>query len=336
MSPLHAIAQGIRAVNRTKRMWLVYWLATTIFALVCALPVWMLVSSTLGHSLWADRLMNEFDPQFAVELASATPAAVLSAMAPAALALAAAFVLLGTFLAGGAIAVFTSEDRAYSPGLFWAGCGKNFARLFRLSLISLLFYAAVLAVSAGLANVGQSLWGEGMEERPLRVYGWCRLGVVLLLLFLVNMIFDYAKIRLVARDRRETWRAALGSVALVFRNFRRTAGTFAGVLVLGGMLWGVYTLLRGALGNWVVQSIVLAQAYVVSRIWIKLLFYAGEAEMYLAIAPRPEALVGQALSPAGPAAPEAPADVQASAAAASAGGEAPASAEEPGAPGGTL
>jgi hypothetical protein len=336
MSPIHAIAQGIRAVNRTKRMWLVYWLATTIFALVCALPVWMLVSSALGHSLWADRLMNEFDPQFAMELASATPAALLPAMAPAALVLAAAFVLLGTFLAGGAIAVFTSEDRAYSPGVFWSGCGKNFARLFRLWLISLLFYTAVLFANNWLAKAGQAIWGEGMEEHPLVFYARFRMVLILLLFFLVSMIFDYAKIRLVARDSRKTWRAAFGSVALVLRNFRRTAGTFACVLVLGVALLGVYTLLRGAAGNWVVQSIVLAQAYVVSRIWIKLLFYASQTEMYLSISPQPETVVGQALPPAAAAAPDVPADVQASAAAAPASAEAPASPGESGAPGGTL
>jgi len=114
------------------------------------------------------------------------------------------YLLLGTFLAGGAIAVFASEDGLYRPGLFFEGCGRNFGRLLRLALISWLFYGVALGLGAALTALGKYIWGQGMEERPLVIFGWFRTGLTILLLLLVNMIFDYAKIRLVVEDSRRS------------------------------------------------------------------------------------------------------------------------------------
>jgi hypothetical protein len=271
-------------VLRARRMLLVFWLCTLAFALAIVLPLGAWMYDDLGHSLYAQRMLDNFDLQWLAEALLETGWRPL-VMFPALLAaVTLGYVLLGTFLAGGAIAVFASEDGLYRPGLFYEGCGRNFGRLLRLALISWLFYGVVLGLGAGLKALGKYIWGQGMEERPLVIFGWFRTGVAILLLLLVNMIFDYAKVRLVVEDSRRSGRAAFQAVKLVFRNFGRTSFTYA--LVAGGAL--VLALACHAAGlplppNQALAMallLVLQQAFILGRIGVKLVFFSSQLEIY--------------------------------------------------------
>lgn len=293
MSPIQAIAAGTRTVVRTKRLWLVYWFYTLAFALVVALPAGAVLYGSLGHSLWAERMLDNFDLQWVAERLFETGGLPMQVFPPLIALAAAGYVLLSTFLAGGALTIFASQERVYRPGLFYEGCGRNFGRLFRLLLVSLVFYALVLAANAGLAAVGRSIWGEGMEERPLVIFGWFRTGITVLLLLAVNMIFDYAKIRLVVENSRQAARAAFGSLRLVFRIPGRTAATYATVALVGVGL----AVFCGALGGLIPRNLalglalllVLQQGFILSRIAVRLLFFASQLELYRGLATAPAA-----------------------------------------------
>jgi hypothetical protein len=276
-------------------MWLVYWFYTLAFALLVVLPAGAVLYRSLGHSLWAERMLDDFDLQWLAERLYETGGLPMQAVAPLIALVAAGYILLSTFLAGGSLTVFASKERAYRPGLFYEGCGRNFGRLFRLLLVSLVFYALVLAANAGLRAVGRRIWGEGMEERPLVIFGWFRTGIVVLLLLLVNMIFDYAKIRLVTQNSRQAARAALGSVSLVFRNLGRTAATYGTVALVGVGLALFYGALAGivprnlALG--MALLLVLQQGFILSRIAVRLLFFASQLELYRRLVAAPAAVI---------------------------------------------
>jgi len=309
MSPIRAISKGARAVIRAGRMPLVFWFYTLVFALAVVLPAGALLYSELGHSLYAERMLDNFDLQWLVEMLNQTGGLPLYAFPPLIALVAAGYVLLGTFLAGGALTVFASEEGKYRPGLFYEGCGRNYGRLFRLLLVSLVFYGVVLAASAALQALGKHIWGRGMEERPLVVFGWFRTGLTILLLLLVNMIFDYAKIRLVVEDSRKSWRAALGSVKLVFRNPGGTTATYGMVALLAVALALAYGAVCGYIPQnqalWMALLLVLQQAYILGRIGVKLLFFGSQLEIYRGIAAVP-VLAEEPPPPEIPAVPELP------------------------------
>lgn len=276
---------------RAGRMPLVFWFYTLVFALAVVLPAGAILYSELGHSLYAERMLENFDLQWLTEMLNETGGLPLDVFPPLIALVAAGYVLLSTFLAGGALTVFASEEGSYRPGLFYEGCGRNFGRLFRLLLVSAVFYGVVLAVSVALKALGKSIWGEGMEERPLVIFGWFRTGLTILLLLVVNMIFDYAKIRLVVEDSRKSWRAALGSMKLVFRNLGGTAATYGLVALLAVMLALAYGAVCGfiprnlALG--MALLLVLQQAFVLGRIGVKLLFFGSQLEIYRGVTAAP-------------------------------------------------
>jgi hypothetical protein len=270
---------------------LVFWFYTLVFALVIVLPAGAILYSELGHSLYAERMLENFDLQWLVEMLNQTGGLPLYVFPPLIALVAAGYVLLSTFLAGGALTVFASEEGSYRPGLFYEGCGRNFGRLFRLLLVSAVFYGVVLAASVALKALGKSIWGQGMEERPLVIFGWFRTGLTVLLLLVVNMIFDYAKIRLVVEDSRKSWRAALGSVKLVFRNLGGTAATYGLVALLAVALALAYAAVCGFiprnLALWMALLLVLQQAFVLGRIGVKLLFFGSQLEIYRGVTAAP-------------------------------------------------
>ncbi len=104
-----------------------------------------------------------------------------------------------------------------------------------------------------------------------------------LLLGLVATIFDYAKVRLAVDSSRKTWRAALGSAKLVFTNPGRTMGAWAAISILGLLFFVLWRTTENAIESRTLGAVVLLlavqQIYVLSRIWIRLMFWGVAIEL---------------------------------------------------------
>ncbi|HVX66897.1 MAG TPA: hypothetical protein VHA11_09865 [Bryobacteraceae bacterium] len=278
MSPLRAVICGAAMVRKPWRIWALTWTLTLAFAIVFVLPVAALLARNLGHSLYAAQMLGNFDLAWIREIVVQTAGAPLVTLPPLLIALALAYVILMTFLNGGALGVFTGSTT------FWNGCGRYFSRLARLLPYALICYGLVFAANRGLEKAGKQIWGAGMEERPVAIYGWVRAGVILLLVLLVNMIFDYAKIRVVAADAKSAWRAFFSALRFVWRNFGRTAATYALVSLAGLALTALWWAVSGALPRtaigWLAVVLVAQQACVFARIGIRLLYLASATELH--------------------------------------------------------
>jgi hypothetical protein len=308
MTVLEALRRGMRTIGGAKRLWLIFYAATTLPAAVLAAAAMMVAWDSLGHSAWAERMAGNFDVQWIGEMVAGF--GVLPGY-PILAAIAGAFVMaeiIYLFLLGGAVQLFVCRE-PFGMKAYFAGCGRNFWRLIRLGLISLVFYAIVLAVGRGLAAAGEKIWGEGSNAAPLIYWGRFRVAALLCLLGYVNLAFDYARIRVVAEDRGRAFRAALGSFGFVRRNFGRAAGlyvaTWAVALAWIAVYLGLSTALAGASVAAIALLFVARQATVFARIWSRLLFYASGWEMYDSLKPvrAPEPL--PAPEPVEPAAAEA-------------------------------
>jgi hypothetical protein len=286
-------------------MVLVFWFWNVAFAAAVAAPVAALLARDLSHSLYAQELMFRFDLQYLLEMGGKTRGWPAALLAPLALVAAGGYLLVSVFLAGGAITVFATPERRYVPAAFFQGCGRNFGRLFRLLLWSAVCYGVILGLHAGLRALGARLWRDSMEERPVVLYGWGSALLVLLLFLAVNMVFDYAKIRLVAEDSRRSLRAALGSFRLVWSNLGLTSFTYALVTAAAVLLLLAYLGLSGWLprhrGWWLLLVLVVQQAYMLARMGVRLLYFASQTEVYRKLRPQPESPVQAASEPVPPA-----------------------------------
>lgn len=101
------------------------------------------------------------------------------------------FVLVGSFLAGGAIDRYARARPTRATGFFGAG-GRHLAAMLRLAAIEILLYLAC----------------DNMPD----------VRAALALAAGVNLIGVYARVRLVVEDRRSAFGALLGSVRFIRRN----------------------------------------------------------------------------------------------------------------------
>jgi hypothetical protein len=193
----------------------------------------------------------------------------------------AAWLLLWSFLAGGIVDRY-ARDRATRAHGFFTACGGHFPALLRLGLLSLVGYWILFAWVHPLIfeSAYERLTHEVTVERTafaIRVGGYVIFGLLLLLL---NVVIDYARIRIVVEDRR----SAAGGLLAGVRFVRRHAGAVAGVYVLDALLFvlliAVYALVAPGANAPVWAVLAIGQTFILIRHVLKLTFYASETALF--------------------------------------------------------
>ena len=303
---IDALRDGIRRVNRAP----VILGSAFLVLLLAALPFSMLMRDALqahlGSSMAAEQVAlgvnvqwwNEFTSQTGTLGRTFQPtiigfAAVLDNLSvvadgevrPSPLVwLGACYLLVWLFLSGGVLDRYARArpTRSYE---FFSACGVYFVRFLRLAPFMALAYYALFAVLHPFlfANLFPALTRDVTVERTaflLRLGVYAVFGV---LLVLVNIVFDYAKVRAVVEDRR----SMIGAIAAGARFAWRHAGAVAFLYLLSGGLFValliVYALVApgaGATGAGLWLGIVIGQLYLLGRLWIRLVFLASEAALF--------------------------------------------------------
>lgn len=297
MSAWAAFAEGIRRVVRSWNVVLILWLVTLLFSVPLGLGVRRDVERQLGSSLKANAQvagvtfdwLSEFGDQATGATSTLGPAVIgfaavvdnLSAFLewdarPVVVsAMGIAYALLWVFLAGGLIDRF-ARNRATRTHAFFQASGGCFFRLLRLSAISTLLYAAlILHAHHWLLDDTFDRLTENLDTE--RTAFFVRVGLYaafVLLLALVNIWFDYAKVRLIVEDRG----SVLGALRAAARFVGRSAfGTFAlyflDAAIFGAILGGYALAAPGAASTWL--AFIVGQVYVAARIAAKLVFWAS-------------------------------------------------------------
>lgn len=283
MSVMRSIGAGIAGTFRKRRLFVYLWAANVVLALIVAFPFLTLIQKELGHSLWGSSI-GVFDIPWLGEMflkyQEALPALAAGLAVPALL-----FVLLYIFLNGGILGRLLDREGPVTLAAFFSDCGRHAGRFFRLFLMSLVFYAVVFGGLLSLVSAGLKPWLEGARtEWPLIILSNLHLVIGLLLLSVVHMVFDYARIVIVADGERKSLRALRLAFGFLRKRFFRAwslylllflvipAGT-AVDLVVSGLLAGPSTLA-------VILGLVWAQVMVIFQIWTKVLYFSAQSEFY--------------------------------------------------------
>jgi hypothetical protein len=297
-SAMRAFGAGVRQVLRHPGILILFYLCNLTAALVLIAPAAAALSGVLGHSLEGDRQFENLDPAWIIEALRRVDYSPLQAAPPLIAAVAGVYFLLNIYLAGGAIAVFIKPRDTF----FGAG-SRYFLRFLRLALWSAPLYAAVLALNAGLAKLISRFADNSMVEAPWVVLGWARALLVLLLLLFVNMIFDYAKVIVVAEGRRSALFAAIDAVRFIGYCFGATTAIFYAGQLIGLLVLAVYHGLAELIpqNSMVLLAVVflVRQASVLARFFVRLFVWSAEVHYYDAMTAIPEDLLPPADEPDG-------------------------------------
>jgi hypothetical protein len=277
-------------------------------AVPLALVVGSAVEAHLGRSLAANAVAEgvhydwwqEFSAQAAGVATTFTPAiigfastldhldGVLDAerqIVPIA-ALAVAYLLLWTFLSGGILDRYARQRPTRAYGFFGAA-GACFWRLLRLALIAAVVYGLLFAYVHGwlLDDAYRRLTRDLSVERTAFIWRVVLYAVFGALLVAVNIVFDYARVRLVVEDRRSVVGALRGAVAFVLRHTDRVIAVYALnalAFVLLIAIWATVAPGAGG-GGWAMWGAFAgAQLYLLARFVLKLQFLASQTALFQA------------------------------------------------------
>ncbi len=301
-----AFRDGLRRVHAAPSVLFGVYLLTLLVALPLASVMRGAIGDDLGPSLTAGRVADGVDYEWwqafedrATGLATtltpsiigfAAPLGNLSNLAdhaamPAAIAGAVgAYLVLWAFVVGGVLDRY-ARQRPTRPSGFFSACGVYFFRFLRLGLFALVAYALLFELVHGWLF-------DGLYERVTRDFTversafFVRVALYLvfgLLVAVVNLVFDYAKIRAVVEDRRSMVGALRAGARFVWRHRAATAGLYLAVGALFAVVLAAYAAV--APGVWgpgwsTARGLAIAQLYVLARLWVKLVFYASQTSLF--------------------------------------------------------
>lgn len=306
MTARAAFREGLRRVNGAPMVLAGMFAVTLFVALPLSYALRGMIEAHLGTSLAADSAAastnydwwQEFAAQASGLGTTFTPSiagfgAVLdnlsglldhTPMATTIAGVTTAWLVLWSFLSGGVIDRFARGRRTRSHGFFGA-CGVHFWRLLRLGAVAWLAYALLFKYLHGWIFTNAVAWltRDITVERTsfsIRIAGYLIFGT---LLVLCNLVFDYARVRIVVEDRH----SALGAILAGARFVRRHAAGVLGLYLLNAagflLLVALYAAAvpgapRSGIGMWMVLA--LGELYILGRHYLKLLFYASETVFF--------------------------------------------------------
>jgi hypothetical protein len=304
MTVWRAFDDGWRRALRAPWIVIGLWMSTLLLALPAALTLRRMISDHLGSSLAAGPAVagvnfdwwNEFLAQaggvgqtfvpailgFAAVLKNLSAIVDAGSVPTVIAALIAVNTVISLFLAGGVLDRL-ARDRATGPYGFFSACGVFFFRFLRLGALAAALYLALFAWLHPLLfeRAYTALTRDLTVERTAFIY---RIGLYLVfgaLVLLVNILFDYAKIRMVVEDRR----SAIGAVVGAARFIRRQPLAAIGLYLLNALAFAVVLALYaitvpGAGENWVWLALLVGQLYIVLRIVVRLMFAASQIALF--------------------------------------------------------
>lgn len=235
MSVLSALADGCQRVLRAPVLVLGLW----AFLAVSTSPV--AVRLTDAHLAMVEA--TAMDPEVALLAVVRSWPALVHAV-------------LATFLLGGIIDRLARNRATASFGFFGAS-GIFVFRFARLAVLALPAYMALL------------LW---VYPRFLRSEPVGTIGLVVLLA-LVHLLFDYAKVRMVVEDRR----SAIGAVAAAWRFVRRHAIATLAIAAINALL--AYAAWRLA-ATYAIGATTAVYPYLLARALLRLIFIASHVSYF--------------------------------------------------------
>jgi hypothetical protein len=285
MKTLRSFTKGIRDALLRPKAAVVLWLVNAAFAAIVYFVASGALTQALGRSLAADDLLSRSNVDALFELLTGN-AAALSALLAVALVALVLYVLVSPFLYGGILhdLAHPGERAGRFAQSFWAGGGRYYGRFFRLIPASQVVRVPA-AVFYFLADRALDYFGRDPLKEQLGFYlTFVRIAVALFLFFLVKMIMDYARIRLVVTESR----SALGALGLaVVFVLRRLGGTLAlyyllGLTALAGFAayLGLQSLFAKTTAGAVLAGFLLTQLHILWRSWIKVAYLGAELSFY--------------------------------------------------------
>ncbi len=300
---------GLRRVNSAKRYIFLVYLMNVLLALGLAVSLGGSIKDSLGSSMAAERLRDGFDG-FWYSNYSAQARDLAATFDPSVVGIGAIFNSLDSFLQGNLldlefsivsvgifylllwsffsaafISIYIHRDDASGSHAFFQHGAQYFWRFLQLALMAgVIYYLLFHYFMPWLSNQVTDLTRQIVDERVVFSYVLTKYLILWLLVLGVNLIFDYSKIITVWQDRKFVLTIPWQAARFIGNHLASTTGLYLCLGLAGIVLMLFYWLIVPGAGqvSWVAITgiFLLGQLYILSRIWMRCLFYAGQTTFY--------------------------------------------------------
>ena len=308
MKIARAFRDGMRRVNGAPAILTGVYLLTVALALPLATALGGMLQDHLGRSLAADTAAQginydwwqEFSSQAAGLGTTFVPGIIGGAatvknlsdlfdnrpLATVVAGAVAAYLVLWAFLMGGVLDRYARQRPTRSAG-FFSACGVFFFRFLRLGVVAWAIYFLLFQYVHRwlLDDLYRLVTRDFTVERNAFAVRVALYVVFGLLLVVVNLIVDYAKVRAVVEDRRSMIGALRAGARFVARHAGATFTLYVAIGVVFAVIAGLYVTSAPevwAPGWSMWRGFLIAQVYVVARLWVRLLFAASATSLFQA------------------------------------------------------
>ena len=306
MKITEAIRTGIKNVGRSKRYILLVYFLNLVVAMVFAAILAGTIQDSLGSSQAAENMSTGFDGLW-YNSYRAEAGGLAATFEPGVVGIGAilksldAFIsgnltegfagivfmgvvmmLFWTFFSGGFISLYANQDE---QSTFFQKAAEFFPRFIVLWLMATILYFILFGfVMSWLSDIVSSLTRETLDERVHFFYTVIKYFILWVLVWLVNMLFDYSKILTVLQDHKNALTAPIKAFKMIVRNLGKTFGLYLSIGIVWLLFFGIYWLLAfdpSSSSGWLAVFVpfILGQLYILSRIWTRCLFYGGQTTM---------------------------------------------------------
>lgn len=306
---LNALREGLRRAFASKRLLVLLLAINFLFALPATYAMSSILKASIGPSLVEQNLRQGFDTEWYGEfefqvrglattfvpsvvgigpvlnnleaLLDGTLLSGYSAIAAAGI----AFLLLWTFLNGGVLDCYRDERIFFSASQFFGAGAKYFSRFVRLLILAGIVYFLLFEYAAPwLFQRVDAMTHDTTEERTVVMLTVAAYIVVIVLFSVIAMVFDYAKIAVIQRERRSALGALAEAARFVAHQPLRSFGLYCLVGVLFVFALILYRIVAPGANqsHWftVLGAFLLGQLFITARIWVRLVFLASETSFF--------------------------------------------------------
>jgi hypothetical protein len=291
-----AIKQGFGLARRAGTAVWVLFLVNLALAALAGLPIYQGIVHFTGNSLMGRELLGGFSTDWLTDFRYSSPG-LLERYAGEIAYVGLLAILVNAVLAGGALARFRDPGLPQGLGDFTRATGRYAWRMIRLMILGLIGYWIVFRLlNQGLSGLVTGWMREATDDRS--VFGGRLLVGVLTVagLIFVNLVMDFARVKLVLEDETSAVAAFLVSLGFSLRRLRRALTVYAIPSLLGiGLLvfyrlvvpWGSVNASLAAVGGWRYREpLALAllfigqQVVMFGRYWFRVAAWGGEWSYY--------------------------------------------------------
>jgi len=278
----HTFVTSTRLVFKNLKLVLLLFVVNFSFALALTLPIFSLLRDNLLHSSLNAHFTGEFDYVWFLQFISLNKQTVTGI--PGLLyIITIIYNLIQLFFSGGLMTIFNNPQKNHVVDFFFGGV-KYFFRFFQLFCVALIFYFLLITFNAFLDSVIVKTMAYSQNMRLEFFIQLFRYLIFILLIGVINIIFDYSRVITVVNDKSKVLKVIGQSFVFIKNNFSLVASVYfitGSCVIVATIIYNVFDsyIPKTSLALLIV-TFFIQQLLIIFRLTIKMLFSATEIVVY--------------------------------------------------------